>query len=111
MRAPALYQNHKSSTLEIITKLDPLKRDEASTNAISFILRKAWQFEPYESGALKDSFELNFEQALDVCELLEHIDQDSAIYNVIRQVVDSVFWRPNKPNFTQQQRVDLSSKA
>ena len=110
MCAPALYQNHKSSTLEIITKLDPLKRDEASTNAISFILRKAWQFEPYESGALKDSFELNFEQALDVCELLEHIDQDSAIYNVIRQVVDSVFWRPNKPNFTQQQRVDLAQR-
>ena len=106
--APALYQNHKTSAVELMRKLDPPIRDEALGNAIVFILRKVWRFEPFELKSAKSRYQLSYEEALDICELMEEVDEDSDIYSYITSVVESALWKQNR--FSQQQKADLAQR-
>jgi len=107
--APALYHGHKSTALGLFDQLHPIKRDEAYGSVATFLLRGVWTYEPYENKR-RDRFQLSYEDALDITELLHKIEQDVEIYSFLHSVVESALWRQNRSAFTQQQKADLAQR-
>ncbi len=108
--APALYEAHKATALELVNELNISERDSALNAVTTFILRKVWIKEPYESKGAISKFHINYEEAIDICELINLLDEDALIYAHIENIVNSILWKHNKSSFTQQQRNDIASR-
>lgn len=106
--APALYQAHKSTALELMDQLDVWRRDAALGSTIDFILKKTGNLEPYKETGVEDRFQLSYEEAVDICELLERVDEDGLIYQQVTRIVNSALWKNNRSSFSQQQKADLA---
>ena len=109
--APALYLNHKASTMDLLSKLDADNRDKAITRIITYIFRKIPLSEPYEIRSEGPFPALSYEDALDICELLQQTVEDAAIYATIRGAVESIIWKRNQKPLTAQQKAEIAQKV
>jgi len=107
--APALYFAHKQSAIEKIQQMPKCKHDEALYEICDFILQKSLPSNPYESlhGV---GYILEYEEALDICELLNLMSTDTAIYKYIEDISNSIFLKKNRDCFTEQQKIDIANR-
>ncbi|TAK28330.1 MAG: hypothetical protein EPO21_22970 [Chloroflexota bacterium] len=106
----ALYCAHKSTALEEISRLPQTYRDDAYEAVAQFILGKQPPSEPYH--ALWDNnCEVSYEEVVDLCELLELIDEDARIYDIIAVIANSIRpTRRQRDRFSQQQISDIADR-
>ena len=104
--APVLYLSHKLSAFELINPLPVADRDIALTNIIRVILTKTSLSDPFDESPGKEFRNVNFENILDICEILDKIDHDGTIYYYIYSISSTMSAR--KAPFSQQQKIDIS---
>lgn len=107
--APALYKAHSSSALELFDQLPTRSRDEAYRNTANFIMRKIPFTDPYKAD-LHEGFSITFEEALDVCELLQRISTDSEFYNVLSRLSSSLILKRNATYISRPQKNDIAKR-
>ena len=107
--APTLYFAHKQSAIEKIQQMPKCKHDEALSKICDFILQKNLPSDPYES-ICGDGYILKYEEALDICELLNLMSTDTNIYKYIEDISNSIFLKKNKYHFTEQQKIDIATR-
>ena len=107
--APALYLSHKTTALELINELSEVERDIALNNVTNFICTKTLPSDPYDS-VLEQGYELTHEELVDLCEIIDLIQNDSLIFNIICDIVETLLSKKNRNKFTHQQREDISSR-
>lgn len=107
--SPALYCTHQVTAFELLSKLPQPQKDDAYTEICYFLLHKQLSSEPY-SESHGDGFQLKYEEAVNVLEVVQKMDIDSNIYLTIEKIVDSVFSQRHKNRFTKQQKSDLAGR-
>ena len=106
--APALYCAHKVTALELISELPSPQRDEAYAEICEFILRKKPFSDPYEV-VEGQGYDVTFEEIVDICELLDQMDHDAAIYHFVKCISDSVVRRRGY-RLSRQQKSDIANR-
>jgi hypothetical protein len=107
--APALYFAHPQTTIEMIQQMLKCKHDEAFSEICDFILRKSLPSDPYEN--LRGSgYTLTYEEAVDICGLLNLMNTDGDIYKYIEDISNSIFLKYNRERFTEQQKADIVNR-
>lgn len=107
--APALFCAHRTTSLETISILPQHQRDEAYDQICHFIFCKLPTSEPYNNLS-GDGYLLNYEESVDICELLNLMSTDYMIYYNIEKLADSLLSRRNRDTFSKQQKADISSR-
>jgi hypothetical protein len=107
--APSLYSAHKATTLADILKMDKYRAEDAYIKICNFLLKNIVPSDPYEY-VPGNGFVLTYERIVDLCEILELMYLDRAIYSFIKSIVDSVINKRNKHNYTQEQRSDIINR-
>lgn len=109
--APAWYVGSQITALEAIDKLPPTNRDSALSNICRFLLTKTSIFDPYRA-TNQHAYKVNYDQIIDVCTLLEKLDNDSQIYSFISILTDtlSANARSTAYSFNRQQKVDIADR-
>lgn len=106
--APALYFAHRNTTMDRLRELPQPEKDVAINRVIDFIQEKIPPSYPFDDvGA---NYSISFEEAVDICELLKEVDQDSFLYGHVEDLVDSALWKNNPTSFTREQRFDLARR-
>jgi hypothetical protein len=105
--AAALFSAHHSTTLAMIERLPTAWADQALFNITEFIKRKCPLSDPFERRA-KEGYDISFGDAVDVCELVERMDQDSAAYYAAEGIVDSL--TSTKCKLSRQQKNDVARR-
>jgi hypothetical protein len=103
--APALYQSHKKLGLESMARLPPEWVDLAYDETIEFIFYKRPSGEPFDGTERR--FVVTYEEAVDICEILQLVSTDWVIYRHIEYLVESLLWKKNSYSFTQEQRSNI----
>jgi len=107
--SPALYFAHKQTAIEMIQQMPKCKHDEALNKICDFILKKELPSDPYES-LHGSGYILDYEEALDICELLNLMNTDTTIYKYIEDISNSIFLKRNRYCFTEQQKIDIANR-
>lgn len=107
--APALYFAHSKTAIEMILQMPECKRDEAFSEICDFILRQCLPSDPYES-IRGSGYLLTYEEAVDICELLNLMTTDAIIYKYIEEISSSLSLKQNKYRFTDQQKTDIADR-
>ena len=89
LTAPALYHAHPKTALELISKLPRKKRDAAYTRIASFILDKVSITDPYNDSH-KHGYDIDYEEALDIIDLMPLMEADVLISYFIECIADSI---------------------
>lgn len=105
--APALYCVHKLTAFDWVTQLGLPERDEAYMKICEFIIYKISPLDPYDDMPHK-GFRITFEEVLDLCEILDRIDNDSIICHVMERICCSIAF--NRKTLSQQQILDISQR-
>ncbi len=87
--APALYCAHQLTTLERVAALPQPYRDRTYRKICTFILRKLPPLEPFEA-LWGHEYQLKYEEVIELCSLLMHMEYDNAIYSFIDHIVNSI---------------------
>jgi len=106
---PALYCAHRGTALELMASLPQPYRDEAYRDIGYLILQKRPPSDPYDDWS-NEGFKVAYEDCVDVCGLLEHIEDDGTIYFGVRCISESLASRKNKNHFTTQQKLDIGNR-
>lgn len=106
--APALYCAHKATALSRISPLPEHLRDDAYAAICQFLLKKKSPFDPFDA-LPHHAYAIDFEDALDICELLDLIDYDSCVYHHIACIVDSAT-STQRTLITGPQKADLAER-
>ena len=88
----ALYAAYPASLPQMLEPLSVYERDDALWAVARFLLKGVPLDEPYEAGT-KPNFDLPWEQAVEVCQLLGQIMQDNLIYDIMGDLVDEIVLR------------------
>ncbi|KOA19828.1 hypothetical protein CLHOM_19170 [Clostridium homopropionicum DSM 5847] len=88
--APALYYHNRVRALSEIDNLDPLQKDSAYFNIVEYIFTKQSYFDPYDNSG-KHEFMLNFDEIIDLCEILKKVETDDLIYYIIAGISTSIY--------------------
>jgi len=107
--APVLYFAHTKSAIEKIQQMSKCKHDEAFCKICDSIFKKNLPSDPYESWH-GDGYILDYEEALDICELLNLMSNDVNIYKYIEDISNSIFLKKNRYHFTDQQKIDIANR-
>ncbi len=110
LTAPALYQSHKTSAFDLFEKLDPEQRNDACIRVVRHIFRKLPPGDSYDSTGETTFTDISYEEALDICELLERMEADSPTYYNLSNLVDCITWKYKQKPFSQQQRADIAQR-
>lgn len=105
---PALYFSHQKTAVDQLRELPQPEKDEAFDQVTDFIKRKIPPSYPFDEVGAK--LAISFEEAVDICGLLEEIDYDSLLYKNIQELVDSALWRNNPNFFSNTQRLELARR-
>jgi len=105
--APCLYLGHRNSAIEIISKLPRIQNDSAINAICNFILTKLPPFEPYNDTS-KYNYLISYEDAIDICFLLESVNNDQIIYKNIEKVCQSMVSAQARAKFTKEQKNDIA---
>ena len=103
--SPALYQNHKTTTIQLVNTIEPHQRNLALMTCAEFILEKHVPSDPYESH--DNGYELSHQDATDITELAKELSQDNLVYVLIVALADTLSSARWSRNFTPQQKSDL----
>lgn len=105
--APAWYCAHSLTALDQISKLPHQLRDTAYAQICYFILSKCPPADPYDMPR-KHVHNLAYEEAVDICELLERMEYDSALFSIAERVTETVAFSKNR--FSRQQKADIAER-
>ncbi|PLT28206.1 ATP-binding protein [Peribacillus deserti] len=106
--APALYMAHKLTAFDLLEELPYQAKDAALLNIVEFILTKHIN-EPYETIA-GVGYELNYEETIDICELIGMTESDGLMYKFITDLADSINSRKFRANFSNSQRLYIANR-
>ena len=104
--APSLFTAHKSTCFELLENLPKNEKDIALYNISQFIFTKISPSDPFEDTPGK-GFNINFEDVIDLCEIIEKIDLDNLIYSIITDISESV---QQSKRFSIQQKLDIANR-
>lgn len=104
--APALYCAHGPTALDLVLELPPSGRDAAYRRICLFLLRKKPPSDPYQSVS-GQAYDVTFEELVDVCGLLEGLEEDRAIVRFVRHIADSII---RNRSFTREQKADIANR-
>ncbi|MDI6814032.1 MAG: hypothetical protein QMD10_10905, partial [Desulfitobacteriaceae bacterium] len=106
--APANYLAFPRETLAHLDHLPSTYRDIAYSRIYTYILWKQTVFHPYLT-LPGQTYDITFDEALTLCDLIGRMDQDSLIYDCIRTLVNTVDPKTNKAvPFTKQQVAEIA---
>lgn len=105
--APALHCVHSTSTIELINTLPNPYKDDAYIKICSFLISKRLPMDTYDS-ASRSTNKVTYLDFLDIYNLLELMESDSAICWKIESLVDSM--HNNFRNFNKAQQADIQKK-
>lgn len=103
--APALYCAHRATALNRIERLPLLLRDSAYDGICQFLLKKKSPYDPFDAPS-RHAYGITFEDALDICSVLDLVDFDAIIYHHITCIVDSA--TSSRTLITTLQKVELA---
>ncbi|MFB3168476.1 hypothetical protein P5G62_015265 [Neobacillus sp. 179-C4.2 HS] len=106
--APSLYLAHKSTAFEQLEILPKLEKDSAYNNIVRYILTKKSPMDPYD-GIQGQGYEINYEDVIDLCEIIEKIELDHLIFSIVTDIVDSLDGKQSR-KFTIQQKLDIAQR-
>lgn len=106
---PSLYLTHKLTAFEFIDHLNFHSRDEAIYRITDFIFTKNSLNDPYES-SVKVGYDLTYEEIIDICELIEKVDNDSLVFELINNVSISMTSKKNRNNYSYSQKLNVADK-
>lgn len=106
---PALFIAHNSSALKQLDDLGSAAKNAAIINTCELIRRKLTRNEP---DATDDADEclIDFQEAWDICSLMEYVDYDAALYQIMDKLCRTVASKKNKSRLTALQRREVSDK-
>jgi hypothetical protein len=104
--SPALYTANQTTAIELLTTLPHSIEEDAYLRIVEFILYKQSPSDPYR-GLCNKGYILNFEEAVEICDIIKHLTTDYYIYSMIRNVVDSLFDKRNSKNISIEQKKDI----
>ncbi|MEK5056462.1 hypothetical protein MHH96_24125 [Niallia sp. FSL K6-0212] len=104
--APALFIAHKSTAFELLETMPIVERDFAYYHTAQFLFTKTPPSDPYDSSPGK-GFDVNYEDVVDLCEIIEKTKLDSIIFSIIRDIADSIH---QNRRFTVEQKYDIVKK-
>lgn len=104
--APALYCAHKVTALAEVAKLPQPHRDRAYTQICDFLLGRRIPGEPYDS-LPGHVYDVSYEDMMDICELIDKMDEDATIYRYIDAMSDSTPSLRRKGKLSRQQELDV----
>jgi hypothetical protein len=104
---PLLYRTHQNTAVKKLALLQPSDRELAVMSAVRFIISQTAATDP-DLMAVKESFVLNYADALDILTLLEYITDDWNIFLTVLHLSDSISSKINNLNFTGQQRTHIA---
>ena len=104
--APALYCAHQLTTLERVVVLPQPHRDIAYGEICTFLLQKLPSTEPFEA-LWGHEYSLKYEEVIELCSLLTHMEHDSVIYSFIDHIVSSILAGKKKAGYPRQQQQDM----
>lgn len=107
--APALYCAHKNSAFEIISHLPPYEKDYALNQICEFLIIKHPPSDPFDKNTTS-KFILDYEKLLDVCEIIDKIENDSFLYRVIEKISDNIKARRRRYPLSNDQLNDILEK-
>ncbi|WP_079506907.1 hypothetical protein [Mesobacillus jeotgali] len=107
--APSLYLAHKNTAFEQLESLPILERDSAYNSIVRFFLTKATPMDPYD-GIQGQGYDINYEDIIDLCELIDKAELDSLIFSIITDIVDSIMDNRYSRKFTIQQKLDIAKR-
>jgi len=99
--APTMYIAHKLTAFRELSLLPPPDRDLAYYNICNFIMNKGVPSDPYDDFDYSGK-SIDYSSVLDICEILELMDEDSYIYSIISDMVDCI--SNNRTTLTREQK-------
>ncbi len=105
--APALYCSHSGSAIKIISQLSDPYHDDALGWICSFLINKHLPVEAYDSASKPEK--VSYDNFLDISNLLEKMENDSAIYWQIESLVDNIY-KNFRSDFNKAQIADIQQK-
>jgi len=106
---PALFVAHNSSALKMLSDLDCVGKNAAIINTCELIRRKLTKNDP-DANDDSEIYPIDFEQAWDICSLMEHVHYDTALYQILEKLCRTVSSKKNKSKITALQRRELCDK-
>ncbi len=106
---PALYRANPVTTFEMISKLPQYQQDVACATICNSILRKKVLSDPYDA-TIKDGYILNYDDATEICAILNLCSTDINIYTYIAILSNSILLRKNRYSFTSEQKLDIANR-
>ncbi|WP_137212708.1 hypothetical protein [Pseudomonas sp. CFBP13509] len=106
---PALFVCHSESALRELICLSEGNKNATLYNACEFIRRKQTATDPAAADS-SEEFTLDYNQAVDIVTLIEHMTYDSSIYQSLERLTRSIASKKNRSKFSAQQRKDISSR-
>jgi hypothetical protein len=104
--APALYRAYPLTTLEQVAALPQPQRDIAYAQICSFITKKVPLSEPFDVLWSHD-FRLTYDEVIELCTLLTHMEDDAMISDVIDTITASVIAGRQRGQFSRQHQQDI----
>jgi hypothetical protein len=105
---PALYCHHRLSSLDTFRQLPSSFKDYAIHDTIDFINRKVSLLDPFDSAG--SEYDITYEEAVDICELLGELDRDGMVFAGLRDLVNSALLKRGVHRFTENERLDLKQR-
>ncbi|MDC7767147.1 hypothetical protein POL82_27070 (plasmid) [Priestia aryabhattai] len=107
--APSLYLAHKLTAFDLLKELPSNIKDNAILNIVEYILTKHMPNEPYETVSGM-GYDLDYEELVDICELIDETSSDSLMYKFINDIADSIDTRKFRNNYSHAQRFDIANR-
>jgi len=98
------------SALEEFASLPAEKRDVAYYLTCRYLFRSCTHHEPFET-VPGQGYEIGYEQAVEICEIIGRIGRDDTAYYLIRDLVNSLTSSRNKSNLTREQIGEITAKV
>lgn len=108
--APALYCTHQRTTVELVGTLPPYLKDDAYAQICKFILRKKPLSEPYDETLYDQGYKISYQEIIDLCDLLERMENDSKICFYIKSICDSIDSKYLKDRIAREQKSDIINR-
>lgn len=106
--APALFVAHKATALEMLDKLRVPLKDYAYLRICEFLFTRTIPDEPYTTD-LETGWRISYEEAVDICELCSHMEEDLPLSICIRRLCESMAHHGDL--MTAEQKTDLMQRV
>jgi hypothetical protein len=106
---PAIYSAFPVPALGEFASLPPGERDRTYYLTCRYLFRGRTRYEPFEDLGGK-GYDIGYEQATEICEIIGRIDQDDAAYYLIKDLVDSLASNRRRAVLSREQMSELAGK-